>query len=419
MQYLPTIFQVYTFATIGVLAWFALDMRSILRSGGRKNQLAIEGRWKELEEHFERTLKTWRPFVWLHYRYLLPGNFTVQYALFLYNQGRLEEALAKIDQAIRWNKGKPLIFRSIHRSATFTTLCGALKARTLVLTGMGRYDEARQTAAELQRLIGPKSVPNPALALLEFYCGHLDEALALAEIVPPKSQHYDPMRIIVALSYSTKGEFDQAIQALLYEPGDATKFYTPENLKIVRDAPGGDQLLELQSKKIGGVFKPARLLLLANVYLSQEDFQNADLALDQAEKLLGPEPGIQLSYWSYRASSLAGQGAAAEAEGYIERMRKMIQQLPKRSLLWETHFTAGRSYLYLRRFADALAELAAAEQSALHPTEKHTTAYWIARTHEAVGEHDKAALYYQIVVADKIPSWMRKSAVEKLSLQKS
>src|SRR5689334_21881856 len=83
------------------IAWFAWDMRSILKSGQRKNQLSIDGRWRELENYFERAEGTRRPFVWFHQKYLLPGNIETQYALFLYKRGRLEEALAKVEQAMQ------------------------------------------------------------------------------------------------------------------------------------------------------------------------------------------------------------------------------------------------------------------------------------------------------------------------------
>src|SRR5580692_7677891 len=85
----------------GVVAWFAADMRSILRSMQRKNQLAIEGRWAELEQHLDRASNTRRPFAWFHLRYLLPGSNAAQFALFLHDQGRLEQALTKVDQAIK------------------------------------------------------------------------------------------------------------------------------------------------------------------------------------------------------------------------------------------------------------------------------------------------------------------------------
>jgi hypothetical protein len=75
--------------------------------------------------------------------------------------------------------------------------------------------------------------------------------------------------------------------------------------------------------------------------------------------------------------------------------------------------------LYLRRFSDALAEFNEAQRSVLHPLEKHATAYWIARTYDAAGEPHAAIPYYQTVVADTIPSRLRKQALEALARQKS
>src|SRR6266498_377165 len=413
-SHLPFLSSVIAWGIFALIAWFAWDMRSILKSSQRKNQLSIDGRWRDLENYFERAEGTRRPFVWFHQKYLLPGNIETQYALFLYKQGRLEEALTKVEQAIQQIERKPWIFRSIHCSATFKTLCGSLKTRTLILTGLGRYDEARGAAAELQKLTGPHYKPNAALALLEYYCGHLDEALALAQVVPPEDTQYDAMCGLASLAYAAKGEFDEAIRALSYEPSDITKFYSAAGLETVSATPDGARLIELQRKKHAGVFQPARLLFSAQVYIAWGKFEDADRALDQAEKFLGPELGLQMSYCRHRACCLAGQGKSKEAENYIERMRAIARELPKRSLVWEKHFAAGRSYLYLRRFNDALAELIEAQRSVLHPIERHSTAYWIARTHDAAGNKRDANAYYQIVVSDTIPSWMRKHAAETL-----
>jgi tetratricopeptide (TPR) repeat protein len=183
----------------------------------------------------------------------------------------------------------------------------------------------------------------------------------------------------------------------------------------LNEDPEGAKVLALQQKKVAGIFPPVRLIMLAQVYVAREDFENAERALDQAEKSMGPEPGLQMSYCRHRACCLAGQGKIKEAENYIERMRAITRELPKRSLLWEAHFTAGRVYLYLGRFNDALAEFIEAQRSVLHPIEKHVTAYWIARTHEAAGNHREANPYYQLVAADPIPSWMRKQAAEALA----
>jgi tetratricopeptide (TPR) repeat protein len=401
--------------TVALLAWFAWDMRSMLKAAQRKNQLSIDGRWMDLENHFKRAAGTRRPFARLHRKYLMPGNLETQYALFLYKRGRFDEALAIVDQAIRQVKNKPWIFQSIHSSGTFKTLCGAFRTRTLILTGLGRYDEARGAAAEVQKLIGPQPKPNAALALLEYYCGHLDEALAAALATPPADHQFDSMRGIAALCQSMKGDFKQALQALSYDPADASKFYSDSGLKTMSEDPEGAKVIALQRKKLAGIFPPAQLILLAQVYISLEDFENADRALDQAEKSLGPEPGLQMSYCRHRACSLARQGKSKEAEDYIGRMRAIVKELPKRSLLWETHFTAGQSYFHLRRFNEALAELIEAQRSILHPIERHATAYWIARAQEAAGNQREADAYYRIVAADPIPSWMREKAAAALT----
>jgi tetratricopeptide (TPR) repeat protein len=416
-MHLSSSLQLIYAVILGLLLWFSADMRSIVKAMQLKNRLSIDGRWDELEKYFQRASKSYRPFVWIHRRYLLPGNIPVQHALFLFKQGRLEEALAKADEAIRLIERKPIICRHIYGSGTFKIWSGALRARTLILGGLGRYDEAREAAAKLQRRTRSGAGANSSLALLEYNCGHLDEALAQSKSVPPENPQYDSMRAIAALVLSMKGEFDEAIQTLMFEPAEVTKFYSPENWEMVHGTTDGARFIELQRQKMAGVFQPARLLALAQVYLAREDFENAVRALDQAEKVLGPEPGIQFSYCRHRACSLAAQGKADEAGKYIERMRAMAKQRPKRSLLWETHFSTGRAYLYLGRFDDALSELNEAQRSVLHPIEKHVTAYYFAKSHEAAGRLEEAMPYYRTVATDPIPSWMQKRAAEFLAQQ--
>ena len=401
-------------AAFGVLIWYAADMRSILRSKQRKNQLAIEGRWAELEKYWEQASNTRRPFVWLHQRYLLPGSNAVQFGLFLYQQGRLEEALAKVDQAIKQIENKPAIFRSMYQRATNKALWGALAARGLILTGMGRYDEAREAAARLGDASGYNVRANQSLALLELDCGRLDEALVLAKTVPPENNQYDSMRAAMARAYSLKGEFVRAIETLTYEPSSVSKFYRPDNWEKMKRSPEGSKLIELQGRKLAGIFPPARWVALAVVFLEQEAFKNADAALDEAEKSLGSNPTLQISYWRNRARSHAGQGKSAEAEDCIARVRGMMRQPYLRSTLMGTHIALARSYLSLRRFAEALAELAEAERIALHPIEKHLATYWSARTYEEAGNSSEARVYYQKVASDPIPSRMRSHAAAVL-----
>ncbi len=389
-------------------------MRSILRASQTKNRLSIEGDWKGLEEHYESQARTRRPFVWLHRRYLIPGNLETQHALFLFKQGRFEEAMAKANQAIRRIEGKPWIFRSFYSRPTFTTHCGALRSRILILGGMGRYEEARGVSAELEALTGTQGKPNPALALLEYYCGNIDKALALAQAAQPKDAQYDAMRGVITLCLILKGDFDEAIRALAYQPANAEKFYSPSGLEIMNKSPEGVELLALKDAKLAGIFPPAQLMKLAQVYIAREDFENAEHSLNQAKKSLGPEPSLQAAYHRHRARACAGLGKAAEADANIERLRAIAKERSRRSHLWEMHLGTGQTYFDLKRLKEALAELNEAEKVALHPIEKHSTTYWLAKTHHALGNRDEAIRYYEMVVADNIPSLMRTRAAEAL-----
>lgn len=415
--YLQILSAVLFLAVVGGLSWFAADMRSILKSGQRKQQLSIAGDWKGLEDYYESAARSRRPFVWLHRKYLIPGNLETQHALFLYEQGRLDEALSKVDYAIQRNKSKPWIFRSFHAATTFKSLCGALRTRALVLTAFGRYDEARGAAAEVENLAGAKGQANSVLALLEYDCGHIDEALRLAQAVRPEDSQFDSMRTVMAYCYLMKGDFEQAIQMRSIAPAaDITRFYSASGLHAMTKSPEATELLELQRRRLTGVFPPIRLIVLAQIYIAMEDFANADRMLDQAEKCMGPQPALQASYCRQRATSFAGQGNDREAENHLERMRAIVKkECPRRSLHWETRFTAGRVYLYLKRFNEALAELDEAQKLVLHPIEKHSTAYWLAKTHESFGNQSEALRFYEIVAADSIPSWMCRQAAEVLA----
>jgi tetratricopeptide (TPR) repeat protein len=223
------------------------------------------------------------------------------------------------------------------------------------------------------------------------------------------------MRGILASALSLKGEHEKAVEALLFESANLSKFYSPGDMASVGATDEGSKLIELQSKKIEGIFQPIRLLLLASVYNAGEEFQKAEQVLDQVDKALGPEPVIRASYYRNRAFCSAGKGQVALALGYIEQTRSLTSQSSRRSAIWDSHFVIGRAYIYLGRFKEAFAELCVAEQSALHPIEKHRTSYWLGRACQADGVPDKAKAYYEAVAASAIPSWMRKSAADALA----
>jgi tetratricopeptide (TPR) repeat protein len=394
----------------GFRTWYAADMRSIVRSMQRKNELTLEGRWAELEQHLKRDQTSRRPFAWFYKRYLLPGNSAAQVALFLHQQGRFEEALAKIDQAIKQIENKPAFLRPLYRRSMNGIHCSALATRVLILSEMGRYDEARDTATRLAKVSGSNVRPNSSLALVEAHCGRLDEALALARTVAAESPRYDTMRILMAKMHGLKGDYAQAVETLTFEPASISKFDPSKGLENIK--PGGEvsKLKEMQGRKLAGAVQHSRWMMLAGAYLQLEAFENADRALDEAEKFLGSNPAWPTYYCAVRARSYGAQGRSAEANEQIARARVLMQQSPRRSTQMETHLAIGRAYLSLRRFGEALAELAEAQRLASHPMEKHQTAYWLARTQEAAGNRDEAMRYFRQVASDPIPSWMQREA---------
>ncbi len=223
------------------------------------------------------------------------------------------------------------------------------------------------------------------------------------------------MRGVVSLVHCMKGHYDEALRALSFTPASASKFYSSSGLKTLSESPDGAKLIELKHRKFAKFFPPARMIMLAQVYNAREDFENAGRALDEAEKSLGPEPGLQMAYCRQRACSYAGLGKDAEAERHIERMRAIVEELPKRSFLWESHFATARSYLHLRRFNDAIAELIEAQRHILHPIEKHATTYLLALANEGAGNKLEADSHYRMVVADEIPSCLREKAIAALA----
>lgn len=223
------------------------------------------------------------------------------------------------------------------------------------------------------------------------------------------------MRALASLVHCMKGNYDDALRMLEFTPATVSKFYSSSGMESLSGSPDGAKLIELQQRKLEKIFPPARMIMLAQVYNSREDFENAGLALDEAEKSLGPEPGLQMAYCRQRACCYAGLGKEVETERYIERMRAIAKELPKRSFFWESHSATARSYLHLRRFKDALAELAKAQQHVLHPIERHTTTYMIALANEGVGNKHEAEAKYRLVIADEIQSCLREKAIAALA----
>jgi tetratricopeptide (TPR) repeat protein len=168
-------------------------------------------------------------------------------------------------------------------------------------------------------------------------------------------------------------------------------------------------------EEAAGVFRPGQYIEAANACLEAGDLQNMEQALARAERELKPHPIIEHKYRQMRACCCAAKKDAVGAEDNLARVRELADEVPSRSAKYETHQAAGRAYLLLGRNESALAELHAAVQLALHPLEKHSTNYWLARAAEAVGQQQEAARLFGLVAADGFDTWMCADARARLN----
>ena len=126
-------------------------------------------------------------------------------------------------------------------------------------------------------------------------------------------------------------------------------------------------------------------------------------------------PVVEHIYRRLRACCCAAKADAAGAEDNLAGARRLAEEVPSRSAKYETHQGAGRAYLLLGRNEAALAELQAAVQLALHPLERHSTNYWLARAAEAAGHRQEAARLLTLVTADRFDTWMCADARARLN----
>jgi len=410
-------FIVEVIIPLTMAVWMLFDVHRNQRRRQERMRLKLAGRWDEVDAHYQRELRSHRlilPF--LLRKYVLPGTLEAGYAAYLYERGRFESALEYTDRAIVLARKPRWRFKSLFGMKPNTrTLPVALNLRVLVLTGLGRYDEARATAAELRAILPPGQRKNSADCLMEVQSGNLGEALNLAYETLSHNLKDGTARLVASGVYSLRGDFSQAANILYYEPGDVTEHYSPADLAIALKDRQSIKFIALQRQYAATIHEPIRLLTLADVYIEQGTFDDATRALDAAEKLLGPNPVIRCSYHRKRALCAAASGDTQQAEQHLMEARSLVEQHPRRGAEWEVCVAAGRCYLALQQMEKARAEFAHAQTITLHPIEKHLTNYWLGRTAEAARHPAEAIRHYQSVVADGIETRMREEAVDALS----
>lgn len=390
------------FIIVGLLLWFIADMNHASKLNRRRSELSAQGRWKELNEHFESELTCWRLPLQIFRCFALPGGIEVESALHLYNQGELEKALGLADRGVaRSNR-----FRK-HREIP-------LIARAQILSGLGRYDEARQ-ALERARKINPEvSFADLLEGMIEMYEGNIERALALGQRALSDQKTTDSSRALVSALLSAKGRFQDALNILTYDPVRALAFFTAEDLDLMTQSESGRQLVLAMDEEAAGVFRPARYLAIAGVCLEAGDRENLEHSLDRAERELKLNPAIEHIYRRLRACCCATKSEPTEMEGQLVRARQLTNEFPSRSAKYETHQAAGRAYLILQRNDAALPELRSAVGLALHPWERHYSNYWLARAAEAAGQQQDALTLFNSVIANGFDTWMTVDARRRI-----
>jgi ATP/maltotriose-dependent transcriptional regulator MalT len=205
---------------------------------------------------------------------------------------------------------------------------------------------------------------------------------------------------------TAKGRFREALDALVYEPSKFEKFLKPDDVQLL----GEDKFFQDAARKVdeqlSSVFGPAIGLGMAQVFLEAGDAANLGQALEQTQGKLKSQQAMEHIFVRTRACWHAMKGDLAGVEADLGRARQLTDEKPaSRSAKYEYHLASGRCRFLLGQFETAIAELEAAVRLALHPMEKHTSQYWLARAHQAARRPSAAGLF-QAVIADGFATWM-------------
>lgn len=406
------------------LLWFLADMRFAQRWSLKRAELGAKDNWRELNPHFESGLRCRRPFLLLFQRFVVPGLLEADYALHLSNQGEHERALVLAQKASRSSTRRPAVHLAI------------LPAESTILLRLGRYEDAREIVRRGRNLLTSAALSDLAMtqpdlvagiilqeALLELNLGHLDAALKFG-MEGSAGNISDAARALISGVLTAKGRFKEALEALVYEPSDFYKFlatapptfeFQKETaLELLSKDKAFQEIAHKMNEEISGVFGPAVGIGRALVFLEAGDAANLGVALEHAQSKLKSHRTMEHIFvrthacWNAMIKNVSGM------EADLARTRELAAEKPaSRSAKYETHLAAGRACFLLSQHEAAIDELRAAINLALHPMEKHTSTYWLARASQAANSPSAASLF-KTVTADGFQTWMEADARVRL-----
>jgi tetratricopeptide (TPR) repeat protein len=411
------LWSVPLFGIVGVF-WFLADIKFAQRWGLKRAELGAQGKWRELNTHFESGLKCRRPMLLLFQHFVIPGTVEADYALHLSDQGEHERALVLAQKASG---------RSAKRVAVHLAI---LPAEATILSRLGRYDEARTVIEKGRSLLGGPScsslpeITSRQLAaglamqqgLMELHLGNLDAALKFGTEACAGNVS-DPGRAVVSGALRARGRFKEALEVLVYESSNFDKFLEPALASMEPhdvDSLARDKLFvetaRQTDEQLSGVFGPAVEMGRALVFLEAGDGTNLGLALQRTQSKLKANQIMEHIYIRTRACWLAMGGDATGMEADLARARQLAAEKPaSRSAKYETHLAVGRANFLLGRHGAAVEALKGAHDLGLHPMEKHTATFWLARATEMVAPLSAGSLF-KAVVADRFGTWMEADA---------
>jgi len=390
------------------LFWFLSDMRFAQRWSLKRAELGAQDKWRELNAHFESGIKCRRPMLLLFQRFVIPGLLEADYALHLSNQGEHERALVLAEKAARKSSRRPKVQIAI------------LPAQATILLRLGRYADAKEVVrfgrslaadpdrSELNKAqASPDGASNLAMqeGLIELSLGNLDAALQLG-IEASAGAVSDPARALISGVLMAKGRFQEALDALLYEPSGFDKFLKPDELKLVAEDKMFQETARKMDEQLSSVFGPAINLGMALVYVDAGDAEKLGAALERTRSELKSNQIMEHIFVRTRACWHAMNGDVAGVEADLTRARQLTDEKPaSRSAKYEYHLAAGRARFLLGQYDAAIDELGAAARLVLHPMEKHTSTYWLARANQAANQPSASSLF-KAVIADGFATWM-------------
>lgn len=384
--------------------WFLADIKFAQKWSLKRAELGAQDKWRELNAHFETGIRCRRPFLLLFQRFVIPGLLEADYALHLSNQGEHERALVLAETASRKSAKRPDIQITV------------LAAKASVLMRLGRYADAQKATdlgRELIRNSPPSANSSPnygndivvTQALIELNLGNLNAALQLGTEASAAAIS-DPARALISGALTAMGRFQEALDALVYEPSRFEMFLKPDDRELLAKDKMFQESADMTNEELSGVFGPAISLGRASVFLETGDTANLGEALERTQKELKSNQMMEHIFVRTRACWHAMRGDVAGVEADLAKARQLTDEKPaSRSAKYEYHLAAGRARLLLGQVEAAIIELESACRLALHPMEKHTSTYWQARANQSANQSSAATLF-KAVIANGFSTWM-------------